>query len=49
VAALKNLEPGEFVEGHELEREHIRKIRKEMIRKCLSPRQSQQLLNSLSR
>jgi hypothetical protein len=49
VAALKNLEPGEFVEGHELERKHIRKIRKEMIGKCLSPRQSQQLLNSLSR
>jgi hypothetical protein len=49
VAAVKNIEPGEFVEGPQLERKHIRKIPKDLIGKCLSPRQSQQLLNKLSK
>jgi hypothetical protein len=49
VAAVKRTEPGEFIEGHQLERKHIRKIPKDMIGKCLSPKQSQKLLNLLSR
>ena len=48
-AALKKLEPGEFVEGHQLDRKYVRKVPKDMIGKCLSPRQSQTLLNRLSR
>ena len=44
VAAVNNLEAGQFVEGHLLERKYLRKVPKHMIGKCLSPRQSEKLL-----
>ena len=44
VAGVNQLDPGRFVEGHELPKSYIRKIPKDKIGKCLSQRQAAQLL-----
>jgi hypothetical protein len=41
------LDPTTFSEGHQLDAKTIRKIPKDMIGKCLSSRQAQQLLKRL--
>jgi hypothetical protein len=48
-AATKNgLEPGSFIEGHQLDKKLIKKIPKDMIGKPLSSKQAQQLLKKLA-
>jgi hypothetical protein len=45
--ALGNLEPGPFTEGHQLDEKMSRRIPKQMIGRCLSTCEAQQLLKRI--
>jgi hypothetical protein len=47
-AAVNELEPGEFIEGHQLDAKTIKKIPKNMIGTCLSSKRAEQLLKKLA-
>jgi hypothetical protein len=46
---VQKLTPGEYVEGHQLDAKLIKRIPKDLVGKCLSTRQAQQLLAKLAK